>query len=264
MLSFEEIKKHYTSKENNFPQLILKEYLQYKILDIIFSSKYGNRLTFMGGTAIRIVYGSDRFSEDLDLDNCDMTQKDFNDLVSHIKKELEQDGLEIEFRNTFKNVYHCYLKFPKILFENGISSLKDEKIMIRLDSFCTKIPNQVDTHIISKADIFSEIRVYPKELVLAQKIEALFNRKRSKGRDVYDTVYLFSSIEPDYAYLKKTLKISNRKDLIFKMKLLFSTKDLHALAEDVKPFLIDSKKVMQIEKFNLWLKNICSKLQNKN
>jgi predicted nucleotidyltransferase component of viral defense system len=253
MLSFSEIKKHYSEKENNLPQLVLKEYLQYKILDIIFSSKYGNSLAFMGGTAIRIVYGSDRFSEDLDLDNHNLTEKDFLDLVDHVKRELERDGLEVEFRNTFQNVYHCYLKFPKLLFESRISPLKEEKIMIRLDSFCTKEAKNSVAHAIAKADIFSEIRVYPKELILAQKIETLFNRKRSKGRDVYDVVYLFSFSNPDYQYLEKTLGISNKKELIEKMRFLFSENDLKILAEDVKPFLIDTKKLVQVEKFNLWL-----------
>ena len=138
MILFDEIKKHYSFKEKQFPQLILKEYLQYKILDIIFSSRYGKDMVFMGGTAIRIVYGGDRFSEDLDLDNYNLSEKDFNKLTEHIKSELEKDGLKIEFRNTFRGVYHCYLKFPKILFANKLSPLKDEKIMIRLDSFNTK------------------------------------------------------------------------------------------------------------------------------
>lgn len=253
MLSFNEIKRHYTNRENNLPQLVLKEYLQYKILDIIFSSPYGGKLSFIGGTAIRIVYGSDRFSEDLDLDNQSLTKKDFEKLIDYIKRELERDGLEVEFRNTFQDVYHCYLRFPKILFENKISPLKDEKIMIRLDSFSTKISDKTIIKVISKADVFAEIRVYPKELILAQKIEALFNRKRSKGRDIYDIVYLLSFTNPNYEYLNDKLNISDKKDLIGKMKNLFSESDLKSLAKDVKPFLIDSRKIIQIEKFNLWL-----------
>ncbi|HHD92337.1 MAG TPA: nucleotidyl transferase AbiEii/AbiGii toxin family protein [Candidatus Portnoybacteria bacterium] len=254
MLEFKEIKKYYSANEQNFPQLILKEYLQYKILDIIFSSQYGNRLIFMGGTAIRIVYGSDRFSEDLDLDNLDLTQKEFNKLMNHVKRELEKEGLEVELRNTFQNVYHCYLKFPRILFSNNLSPLKDEKIIIRVDSFrVSSNVGEVKNKIISKAEIFSEIKVYSSAVLLSQKIEALFNRKRSKGRDIYDVVYLFSLTEPDYNYLKKKVGISRKKELFTKMKKLFSDEELIILARDVKPFLINSKKVKQVEKFNLWL-----------
>ncbi len=256
MLSFNEIKKYYSDKEKNLSQLILKEYLQYKILDIIFSSKFGNDLVFMGGTAVRIAYGNDRFSEDLDLDNTRLNKNDFDNLTLHIEKELEKDGLTVEFRNTFKNVYHCYLKFPRILFDNKMSALKEEKIMIRLDSFQTKQLGKIETRVITKADIFSEIRIYPQSLILAQKIDALFHRQRSKGRDIYDVVYLFSLTEPDYAYLSRALHVSNKKDLIAKMKKLFSDKDLKALAEDVKPFLIEPKKIIQVEKFNLWLESL--------
>lgn len=253
MLLFKEIKKHYSDKEKQLPQLVLKEYLQYKILDIIFSSRFGRDLVFMGGTAIRIAYGGDRFSEDLDLDNRNLSEKDFNKLTEHIKIELEKDGLEVEFRNTFRAVYHCYLKFPKILFANNLSPLKDEKIMIRLDSCQTGNENKISARIISKADIFAEIRIYRKELILAQKIEALFNRKRSKGRDIYDIIYLFSLAEPDFHYLNRVLNIFDKNSLIAKMKKLFSDKDLLLLARDVKPFLINPKKSIQVEKFNLWL-----------
>jgi len=255
MLEFKEIKKHYSIAEQNLPQLILKEYLQYKILEIIFSSKYGDRLVFMGGTAIRIVYGSDRFSEDLDLDNLDLSREEFADLMEHIKRELEAEGLVVEFRNSFQNVYHCYLKFPRILFSNNLSPLKDEKIMIRVDSFRVgKSVGNVENNIISKAGIFSEIKVYSSAVLLSQKIEALFNRQRSKGRDIYDIIYLFPLTEPDYGYLKNNkLGIDQKKELFTEMKKLFSDKELVSLARDVKPFLINSKKVKQVEKFNLWL-----------
>ncbi len=257
MLSFNEIRKHYSDKENKLPQLILKEYLQYKILDIIFSSQYGDKLAFMGGTAIRIVYGGDRFSEDLDIDNNGLSEKDFNKLTKHIKKELEQDGLTVEFRNTFQNVYHCYLKFPKILFDNNLSPLKDEKIMIRLDSFCTNAlcVNDIQSHIIAKADVFAEIKTYSESMILSQKIEALFNRKRAKGRDIYDIIYLFSLTEPNYIYLTKVLSIKNKEEMFAKMEQLFTDKQLTALVNDVKSFVWDEKRLKQIEKFNLWIKS---------
>ncbi len=255
MISLEEIKKHYSEKEKFFFQSILKEYLQYKILDIVFSSSYGEKLVFMGGTALRIVFGGDRFSEDLDLDNCGLSKKEFEELTAYIKKELERDGLRVEFRNTFKDVYHCYLKFPKILFNNKLSPLQDEKILIRLDSFCVKEFGKINTQIISKADIFTEIKVYSKEMILSQKIEALFGRKRSKGRDIYDVVYLFSMTEPDFNYLEKILGISSKEELFEKMKSLFTNKELAELAEDVEPLLINPQNAARVEKFNLWIES---------
>jgi predicted nucleotidyltransferase component of viral defense system len=48
------------------------------MLDIIFSHKLGRKLSFIGGTSLRILYGIDRFSEDLDFS---LKAKDFNKLT---------------------------------------------------------------------------------------------------------------------------------------------------------------------------------------
>lgn len=63
MLSLKQIEKFYTDKEKLFKKNILREYLQYKILEIIFNHTLSNKLSFMGGTCLRIVYGTSRFSE---------------------------------------------------------------------------------------------------------------------------------------------------------------------------------------------------------
>jgi len=254
MLALNEILKFYSTKEARLTRHMLKEYLQYRILDIVFSSKYGDRLVFMGGTCIRIVHGSDRFSEDIDLDNFDLTQKDFDDLMNIVKLELEREGVSVEIRNTFQSVYRCYIKFPRILFDNKLSPLKDEKILIQIDSFRLKKKPQAALKVISKFDVFVEIKVYPIETALAQKICALVGRKRFKGRDIYDTVYLYSLAKPDWHYLEKHLKISKQEDLKEKLISLFSEKELLSLAKDVEPFLINAKKIIQVEKFNDWVR----------
>ncbi len=254
MLSVNEILKYYSAQEARQPRHALKEYLQYRILDIIFSSKYGDRLIFMGGTCIRIVYGSDRFSEDIDLDNFNLSSDEFEELMKIVKTELEKEALVVEIKNVLKGVYHCYIKFPQILFDNKLSSLKDEKVLIQIDSFGLKSNPHTEVTVISKFDVFTEIKVYPIETVLAQKIFALVDRKRFKGRDIYDMVYLYSRTEPDWKYLKKNLKITNKEELKNKLLNFFSASDLKKLASDVEPFLLNSKKIIQVEKFNEWLK----------
>ncbi|MBU4375459.1 nucleotidyl transferase AbiEii/AbiGii toxin family protein [Patescibacteria group bacterium] len=258
MMAFNEIQKHYSEAENRLPRMVLKEYLQYKILEIIFSSKFGDKIIFMGGTSVRIVYGNDRFSEDLDLDNCGLTKKDFAALMEIIKRELKMEGIEAEIRNTYQNVYHCYLKFPDILFNNNLPPLKDEKILIQIDSFCVKEKIKPEIKIISKADIFTEAAVYPADVILSQKISAILHRKRSKGRDIYDLIYLFSLARPNWEYLKKSDSIANMEELKNILDKKYSDKDLEQLSIDVEPFLINPRKVIQIKKFNAWLKNLCN------
>lgn len=69
MLELSQIESFYPESLRPFKKNLLREYLQYKILEIIFLSEFAQGLSFMGGSAIHIVHGLPRFSEDLDFDN---------------------------------------------------------------------------------------------------------------------------------------------------------------------------------------------------
>jgi len=49
-------------------QNLLKETLQWFVLDFLFNSPYGKDLIFTGGSALRVGYNLNRLSEDLDFD----------------------------------------------------------------------------------------------------------------------------------------------------------------------------------------------------
>ena len=83
MLTFDQILSRYSSQERLYPRNILVEYIQCEILDSLFKQKEGISLSFIGGTALRIVYGGNRFSEDLDFDNFGL---DFKKRYLKIKK----------------------------------------------------------------------------------------------------------------------------------------------------------------------------------
>jgi len=134
MLSLAEIEKYYPENIRAFKRNILREYLQYKILQIIFNSKYANKLSFLGGTALRIVSDNARFSEDLDFDNFGLKEKEFDEISQLVKKHLELEGYEVEVRNIFKDAYRCYVRIPKLLFDSGLSGYEEEKILIQLDT----------------------------------------------------------------------------------------------------------------------------------
>ena len=77
MLDIKQIESFYPEYLRSFKRNVLQEYLQYKILEIVFDSKFGEKLSLMGGTAAHIIHGSTRFSEDLDFDNLGLTKKEF-------------------------------------------------------------------------------------------------------------------------------------------------------------------------------------------
>src|SRR3989338_1164005 len=109
MLSLANIEKYYSENERPFKRNILREYLQYKILEIVFNSKIGQQLAFLGGTALRILYNNSRFSEDLDFDNFGLTSEQFVSLADEIKKGLELQGYAVVMKNVFK--YFCRKRF---------------------------------------------------------------------------------------------------------------------------------------------------------
>lgn len=78
MLSLQEIKPYYPEQLQGFDRFIIREYLQYKILNIIFETPYESKLALLGGTCLRIVYNNSRFSGNLDFDNFNLSMDDFN------------------------------------------------------------------------------------------------------------------------------------------------------------------------------------------
>ena len=256
MLSLTNIEQYYSQAEKPFKKNILREYLQYKILEIIFNSKIGRRLSFLGGTALRLLYDNDRFSEDLDFDNFGLTEKQFISLTTEVKKGLELQGYQVEIKNVFKGAYRSYIKMPNVLFDNNLTGLQNEKIMIQLDTVPHAFDYQRDLLILNKFDVFTQVYTTPLDLLLSQKIYAALNRTRAKGRDFYDIVFLLPQTKPNYEYLKMKLGITNGQDLA--EALISRTVDFNftELARDVEPFLINPNNSKKIKMFIPYIKSL--------
>ena len=113
MLSFERISEYLPEEliKTN-PKGALVEYLQYELLDSLFKLPGSEKLSFIGGTAIRIIYQSQRFSEDLDFDNFGITAMKFKALLNNACSEMRLKGFNLEHSFvTHEPHYHCYIKF---------------------------------------------------------------------------------------------------------------------------------------------------------
>ncbi len=254
MLSLEQIKNYYPTNLKGFERFMLREYLQYKILEIVFDSKYTTQLAFIGGTALRILYGSERFSEDLDFDNFNLTENDFAAISTIIKNKLKLNGYDVEIRNVSKGAFHCYLRFPKLLPDYGLSGRGEEKIMIRLDSEAQHFNFQPEAVLINKFDVFTKIMATPADILLAQKLYAIINRKKNKGRDFFDVVFLLGrNIIPNYKYLNQKLAISNRAELDAILMEKLKNIDMAEMVDDVRPFLFNIKDERKILLFKQYI-----------
>lgn len=255
MLSLKQIKNYYPEQLHGFNRFILREYLQYKILEIVFESEYANKLSFLGGTCLRIVHESSRFSEELDFDNFNLSTADFGMVTSIVKRELERLGYSIEMRNVEKGAFHCYIRFPEILYNEGLSGHKEEKILIQLDTESHHFEYKPDQTLLNRFDVFTQINSTPKSLLLAQKFYAVINRKRNKGWDFFDIVFLLGQgVIPNYNYLKFKIEVNEAEELRKVIIEKCSTINMQEMASDVKPFLFNPKDEKKIKLFPEYMK----------
>src|SRR3989338_3684588 len=202
MLTLSQIEEQYPEHLRPYKRAILREYLQYKMLAIIADSEYAPKLSFLGGTALRIIYNNTRFSEDLDFDNFSLKEGEFEALSRRVQKGLEAEGLKVEISFAGKDAFRCSIRLPNILYGSGLSPHEGEKILMQIDSVAHDFLYTPDKKIMNKFDVFSEVFVTPLDILLSQKIYAAVNRKRAKGRDFFDIVFLLSLTRPNYAYLE--------------------------------------------------------------
>lgn len=195
------ISKPLPESEQEIIQL-LRELLQSLTLLGLWRSNFFEHAAFYGGTALRILYGLDRFSEDLDFSllksNNDFTFEKYRDAII---RELEAFGFAVSFeikeKNNRSEIESAFIKTNTlnqlIVIEapaNITSAFDKQKIMKVKLEVDTNPPMGFDTEM---KYVFSPIQFAVKSFTLpssfAGKMHAILCRKwktRVKGRDWYD------------------------------------------------------------------------------
>lgn len=95
MLSLSQIRNFYPGAPQDTQTSIhlLKEYIELMTLNFLSSSKYIGKLSFIGGTNLRLVKGIDRFSEDLDFDCKNLGNEEFMAMTDDVIRFLQRSGL---------------------------------------------------------------------------------------------------------------------------------------------------------------------------
>lgn len=255
MLDLNQLVSQYPANLRPFSRFILREYLQHKLLQLIYDSVYADRFIFLGGTCLRIVHGNQRFSEDLDFDNTGITEVDFGQLSEVIRQGLEREGYEVEMRLVLKGAYHCHIKFPALLYQQGLSGFVEEKILIQLDTEPQYFDFAPQSYLLNRFDVFTRLLTTPRELLLAQKFYAILNRVRNKGRDFYDVVFLLGQgVRPDYRYLEMKIGLTDSEQLRERVLAHCAGLDMGLMAADVRPFLFQPSEDRRVILFAEYLR----------
>ncbi len=250
MLDFEDMKQYFPNSVHHKGEFILREYIQCLVLQAIFASPLASKLTFIGGTALRLIYNTQRFSEDLDFDNKGLNLEEWTELGNMLKKELAYMGITVDVTKTRMNdtIFHHNLRFPDLLFKYEISPHKNSILLIKMDSQdqCIKYKSS-DTDLNRFDVIDSKIKVMPIDVALSQKFRAFFDREM--GRDLFDISSIAPMTKPNYAYLEEALGISNSKQLKDRVLARCEELDITDLEKRTVPFLFKETDVSRIRYF---------------
>jgi predicted nucleotidyltransferase component of viral defense system len=180
MLTYNRIKTlstRYQTTELN----VWREYVQHLFLSYFYLQPQAKQIFFKGGTALRIVYHSPRFSEDLDFDTLLRDVGEIETAVLHTLLAMEREGIPSQVVSSSKTS-GGYL--AAIDLTVGSTTLR-----LRLEaSFRQKRVRGEVEQIVSDFVPAYMVYILAQEELVAGKIAALLDRK--KPRDFYDMYYL--------------------------------------------------------------------------
>jgi hypothetical protein len=227
---------------------VIREYLQARILQMLQEERAFLNIAFLGGTSLRFLYSIPRYSEDLDFSRLESKNFEFNEFLNSIEKGFKLENYEIVIKkNKDKTVLSAFIRFPSLLYEFDLSLYQEETISIKLE-IDTNPPSGANTEVtLIKKYVLLNILHYNKASLFAGKIHAILSRKYTKGRDLFDLIWILANPEwpvPNFILLDNALKQTNWagpeinpgnwKDIISSHLMVINWEKA---TEDILPFL---------------------------
>ena len=232
---------------------ILKEYVELLALEYLSRSPVVTKIAFIGGTNLRMVHGIDRFSEDLDFDCKELSETEFVEMTDSVIVCLRENGFKVETRdkeNPRLTAYRRNIFFPELLFGMGLTGHKEERFLMKVEAQDQGAAYMAQTAIINRCGFLFPMTVAPKEVLLSMKLSALLSR--AKGRDFYDTIFLWQQTEPDYAFLQSRCGISTLEELADVLYEKLGSIDLKQKQQDFGHLLFNpanSRRILYFKEF---------------
>lgn len=271
----------YNPLNNEERENALKEIFQEIALSGLSHGGFFDHAAFYGGTCLRIFYGLNRFSEDLDFALIKKEEKfNLDEYFPALEKEFLSYGIEINVESKIKNfdsnIQSAFIKgntyvlmmtfFPKNEEISKIISNKKIKIKFEVDT-----TNPSGFNIETKFRMMPspyEVRIFDESTLFAGKVHAIICRNYKnhvKGRDYYDYLfYIGKGTKLNLKYLKNKLINTNNnfnkeEITLDKIKELlkerFESVDYELAKEDVSNFIQD-KNSLKIWKKELFISTL--------
>lgn len=172
---------------------ITREYLQARILQSMQDKGAFLNLAFVGGTALRFLFFAPRYSEDLDFSVLSDKNIIFENLLHKIQNNFQAENYKIILKfSKQKTVMSAFIQFPGLLYELGLSPIKEEQLSVKLE-IDTNPPNGATTAVtLIRRYVIINILHYDKTSLFAGKIYAILARKYTKGRDLFDLIWILA------------------------------------------------------------------------
>jgi len=166
-------------------QQIIREEIELIFLRGLFDSSIGDRLIFKGGTALRLIYDSPRFSEDLDFSVSNKVDAgEFKKIVTGIVKSDDRFSIKDLAGRYYTDIAQIRIKEP---WRDMALSVKIEvsKRVVKDDegAYVTALAKSPATNISVMTKAFSL------ERMLKDKLRALKDRKMP--RDIFDIWFIY-------------------------------------------------------------------------
>jgi len=240
----------------------LKEIFQNIILVALKKSGFFDHGAFYGGTALRIFYGLERFSEDLDFTLYGAEEDfSFEPYFKTIKEVADKYNFNVEIKSVNKGQTHQNIvsAFLKTGTKVSIMSCKAPKALCKnlsdFDNLKVKFEADIEPPTGFKCEEIDigfpescKIKVLDMPSLLAGKIHAILFRSykhRVKGRDYYDFQFLVNKgTRVNLEYLRNKINNSNITSRMEKLTI-----------SEVKEMLIDKINVVDFKQANEDLEN---------
>lgn len=265
--TIEQIIKSYNPTTIDETKEIIREILQSLVLVGLSRGGFFTKASFYGGTALRIFYGLNRYSEDLDFTLNEIDHNfSIDPYINKIKEVALSYGLEIQIISKNKQIetpiesafakLNTYQTFISLKLNDRMASMlhKDEVIKVKFEIDSNPALGFTTESKWLDVPEFAPIIVLDEPSLFAGKLHAILCRNYKntvKGRDYYDFLFYISKrVKPNLVYLKNKLIESGKIDENSKfnievlkdmLKVRFELVDFNQVKQEASRFVIKNE-----------------------